>query len=262
MSLIDLSLRARELSSDLFKLFVNHFGSERFFDYHLLHRYASLFNVSLVDHEVYRQVLHRLVGREGRPQPRSVRVRVPKLGIPFPPLRTATIGAHSRTSKYILTKELNIFALSAQITGYSYKQKKYSDIRCPSELVADMRDIMKVHFGSAFESDLECDVGLDNFLKIVVQQTNYSVTIDESVFSAIKNQKLNYCVPRPADSFSKFIISNVPAESDIRYFGHNLAYSPIYEGDAVQNMFPPIKLQSLRYEDDIRSLKKAECWAL
>ena len=135
MSLIDLSLRARDLSSDLFKLFVNHFGSERFFDYHLLHRYASLFNVSLVDHEVYRQVLHRLVGREGRPQPRSVHVRVPKLGIPFPLLRSATIGAHSRTSKYILTKELNIFALSAQITGYSYKQKKYSDIRCPSELV-------------------------------------------------------------------------------------------------------------------------------
>ena len=51
-----------------------------------------------------------------------------------------------------------------------------------------------MHFGSAFKSDLESDVGLDNFLKIIVQQTNYSVTINESVFSSIKNQKLNYCV--------------------------------------------------------------------
>lgn len=256
MHVRDLQLRATKLSTDLFNLFMHFFGSERLFDYHLLHRYASLMNVSSIDRSVYREVLSRLVEREGRSQPGGLSYIIPKLGITSPTRIEATIGAHTRTSKYILKKELNLYALSTQIIGYDFKKKKYSDVECPSELVVCLRDILKMHFGSNFELDLAFDINFDNLLQRIVQQTNYSEPIDNSVLDIPQGHRLSYCVPRPADSINRFIISKIHSESLLRYFGHNLAYTPIFDSDAVEDRFPPLNQEILKYDDDVRSLKR------
>ena len=241
---------------------MNYFGSERHFDYHLLHRYASLFNVSSMDHDVYYHVLHRLVDREGRLQPRRVRIKVPKLGIPIPLLSGATIGAHTRTSKYILKNDLNLLALLTQISGDDFKLKKYTDIQCSRQLVADMWDIIRVYFGSSFEADLGCDIGVGRLLELVVQQINYAVIPEESICFEIKDNKFNYCVPRPANPVNRFLISDISAGPNVRYFGHNFAYMPSYDGDIAEVKLPPIKNKILKYEDDIRSLKRNPAFGL
>ena len=256
MKIRELNRKCVDISSELFDLFHQFYGSVHKFDYHLLHRYSNIISLFEKDKKIATKVLISLLVREGRIQPLKVKFLLPRTKIPMPFFGKASIGAHSKSSKYLLKKENDFLSIFTQLISSKFVFKNYKNIDCPKELSIDMKNVLNRFHGYKFIENIEKHIGIDKICDKIIRQVNFKSSKNDplKIGKFIVGGKL--IIPRPSNNFVKSVLSVIGDDNHIKMIGHNFSYEPAFSKDQVQKNFPLFLKTNIEYYDDIRALKQ------
>lgn len=229
---------------------------------HLLNRFCCLLATVNNEPNLSVGILSRLLGGKSRAVVTDVSFKFGKLpvGNITKLSDSATLGAHTRTSKFWARKHGGLATAAFQIMPISESSLRYANVSISADLVQFLSRGLVVDLAPEARAALRLVFPrIEDLVRLILVR----VILAEPKASVVqKLEKLNTVwVPRPADPLSAQLMGALNIRAKVVRFGHNLAYTDVLRDEQSHRYFPflePVRPNALTYLDDIRAYRRPE----